>query len=747
MKHMTDIDREYIENKYHRQGEEFNSLNRFAHHGGEYDESTGLDDEEMLKALNGVYEETKELCHAEAKAKGFAFVLDNARINVSSNDYFFNVYNRNRPLDKTFISKWKDEVFNSMPDVQEIISDYTKSSTGRLILDTDHVVPYWIDIMELGFPGLLARSQEYRKKLSDERKLTKEEEAFFESIRIEYEAIIRLALRIRDYTLTHRCEKTGLIEKSLKNIAEGAPKNTFEALLLMYTYFICAECVDQYQVRSLGNGLDRTLYKFYKSDIENGVFTRDEIKKFLAYFMLQFSAMGNYWGQPFYLCGTDFDNETDISDLTIDILEVYEELGLYNPKIQVKTDYNTNPKIIRKVLELIRAGQTSFVFCCIPGMIKSLMSCYGVTEDEARNCDISGCNEMHIRGCEACMISGYPNMAKVIVYTLTNGFDTITGKQIGIKTGEVEDFKSFDDVYNAFMKQFKNIVDTMIQTASRYDKYVGEITPSIMLSATVQSALEKAVDAYAFGVKYPTSTLFLVSFATAVDSLLAIKELVFEERVTTLGELKQAILNNWEGYDELRLKALNAKHKYGNDDKLADSLAATLYKWYSIYLTGQKNGRGGVYKAGVPSTLHFLYYGDGTEATPDGRKMGEECSKNVAPVIGMERRGILPMIRSAMKLDPTLFSEAFVIDAMLHPSAVSGEDGLNALEGILMNYMKNDGISIQFNIFSPEMLIDAQKNPDKYKNLQVRVSGWNVLWNNMTKKEQDAYIIRSKSFA
>ncbi len=747
MKYITDQDKFYIENKYHKQDKKFNSLNRFAYDSGECDETTGLDKEQMCEKLTVLYEETKELCHAEAKAKGFAFVLDNARINVSPNDYFFDFYNRDRALNIPFISKWRDEVFNSMPDVQQIISDYSKSSTGRLILDTDHVVPNWIDIMELGFPGLIARSQEYRKKLSGERKLSKEEEAFFESIKIEYEAIIRLVVRIREYALTHRCEKTDLIEKSLKNISEGAPKNTFDALMLMYTYFICAECVDQYQVRSLGNGLDRTLYKFYKSDIENGVFTKDEIKTFLTYFMLQFSAMGNYWGQPFYLCGTDFDNETDISDLTIDILEVYEELGLYNPKIQIKTDYDTNPKIIRKVLELIRAGQTSFVFCCIPGMIKSLMSCYGVTEEEARNCDISGCNEMHIRGAEACMISGYPNMAKAIVYTLTNGFDTITGKQIGIKTGEVEDFKSFDDVYNAFMKQFKNIVDTMIETASRYDKYVGEITPSIMLSATVQSALEKAVDAYAFGVKYPTSTLFLVSFATAVDSLLAIKELVFDEKVTTLGELKDAVLNNWEGYDDLRLMALNAKHKYGNDDKVADSLATTLFRWYSIYLTGWKNGRGGVYKAGAPSTLHFLYYGDGTEATPDGRKMGEECSKNVAPVVGMERRGILSMIRSAMKLDPTLFSEAFVIDAMLHPSAVSGEDGLNALEGILMNYMKNDGISIQFNIFSPEMLIDAQKNPDKYKNLQVRVSGWNVLWNNMTKKEQDAYILRSKSFA
>ncbi len=728
MKYITIEDRAYIEKKYSMQG----------------DLATGLDNDEMQKALSALYEETKELDHAEAKAKGFAFVLDNAPIDFSENDYFFGLYS-DWPLNRHFVSKWRDEIFDSMPDVKQVIDDFSKSSAGRLILDTDHVVPHWIDILNLGFPGLVERSKSYHKKLSQERKLSAREEAFFKSIEIEYEAIINLLLRIRDYAEKHSGEKTELILKSLKNISSGTPGNTYEALLVIFTYFMCAENIDQYQARSLGNGLDRSLYAFYKKDIESGTFTRNEIKSFLAYFMMQFSAMGNYWGQPFYLCGTDFDNETDISEFTIDILEVYESLGLYNPKIQIKLDFNTNPKIPRKVLEMIRAGQTSFVFCCVPGMTKSLMSCYGVTEEEARNCDISGCNEMHIRGKEACMISGYPNMAKAITYTFTNGFDTVIGKKIGLSTGNVEDFKTFDDFYEAFIKQFKNILDTMIETARKYERYVSVISPSIMLSATIESSLEKAVDAYAFGVKYPTSTLLLCSFATAVDSLLAVKELVFEKKTTTFTELKTALENNWEGFDELRLQALNAEHKYGNGDKIADDLAATLSDWYAMYITGQKNSRGGVYKAGVPSTLDFRRCGELTEATPDGRKMGEECSKNAAPVIGMERRGILPMIRSVMHIHPCLFSEAFVLDAMLHPSAVSGEEGLCALEGILMHYLKNDGISIQFNIFSPEMLVDAQNNPDRYKNLQVRISGWNVLWNNLSRDEQNAYIIRAKS--
>ena len=391
MKYISDIDRNYIENKYHRQDEDFDPFNRLAYHGYEYDPSTGLDDAEMDAALEALYETVKNEDHALAKARGFAFVLDNARIDAPENDYFFGFYNWGRPLDRSFVSRWNREIFDSMPRVKQIMKDFKASGTADLWLDTEHVVPYWIDIFGLGFSGLLERSQAYRKKHAS---LTKTQESFFESIKIEYEAILRLIDRVADYTEARGGEKSELIVKSLRSLRKGPPQNTFEALLTIYIYHVCSESVDQYQVRSLGNGLDRSLFAFYKRDLENGTFTRDEIKSFLAYFMLQFSAIGNYWGQPFYLCGTDFDEKTDTVDLTLDILDVYDSLDIYNPKIQVKIDFNTNEKIVYRVLDMIRNGHNSFVFCCVPGIEKSLMSCYGVTDEEARNCDISGCNEI-----------------------------------------------------------------------------------------------------------------------------------------------------------------------------------------------------------------------------------------------------------------------------------------------------------------------------------------------------------------
>lgn len=746
MTYISDTDRKFIENKYHRTDDpKFTPFERFGYHGYEYDEATGLSDDEMNQGLIALAEQTKDLPHCLAKAMAFCYQVDNTRIDVNSQDYFVGFYNWSRPAYKHFNGRWYKEVFDSIPGLNQQINDYQQSATADIWLDTEHSVPNWMDLMRLGFPGIAKRARDWQEHFEKEDNLTENERDFLQSVAMEYDAIVRICKRFYDYAVAHPCDKTKVVAESLLTISKGAPKTTFDALMVMYIYFMCTECFDMFQARSLGNGFDRCLYAFYQNDLKNKTFTKLDIMTFLSYFFLQFSSIGNYWGQPLYLCGTDYDGETDISELTHLILDTYDSLNIYNPKLQFKIDNNTPQHLTDHVLDMIRRGNSSVVICCVPGITKSLMSCYGASYDEAKNCDISGCNEMHIRGNEGCMISSLPNMAKAISFVFNNGVDTITGKKIGIETGKLETLKTFEDFYEAFRKQFEHILDEIIGMALKYEKHVAQINPSIMLSGTIERSLQKKIDAYAFGVKYPTSAILLCSFASSVDSLMAVKELVYDNKVTTLDELKKALAQNWEGYESLRQMALNAKHKFGNDDKEADAYAAAIFKWFSLYVTGKRNARGGVYKVGVPSTLHFISQGKISEATPDGRKKGEEFSKNVAPVIGMERKGVTGLLHSSMKLSPYLFSEAFVLDVMLHPSAVAGDDGLAAMRAIVLNYMKQDGICIQFNIFSTQMLRDAQKNPAKYKNLQVRVSGWNVLWNDLSLSEQNAYIARAES--
>ena len=738
-------DRNYIENKYHLQSEPHDPHRRFQYHGDPGDESTGFDDKTMLEGLTELFRETKGDPHPIAKAKSFSFVLDHMRIGVSDFDYFPLLYNWGRLPDPTFIQPWYREAFDSIPEIRDQKRLFTDSGTAAVMLDMDHVVPDYREIFRLGFPGLLERINRYRKIHKEAADLSEEQTAFLNAVAMEYEAILRLLERFRDYAARVPGQKPEKLAGSLGRLIAGPPETFLDALELLYFYFMLSESVDQYQARSLGNGLDRTLFQFFRSDLGSGRSTETEIRSYLAFFFLQFYAIGNYWNHPFYIVGTDFDGKTDISAFTHLILDVYESLNIHNPKIQVKLDVNTPPDLIRHVLNTIRRGHTSFVFVCVPGMKKALTSCYGVTEEEAENADISGCNEMHVLGDEACMNSAVVNAAKAVTYVFTDGFDPVTGRQVGPHTGPLGSFTSFESFWDAYQKQFAYILDSVMEMARVYEPLVAEINPSLMLSGVHENSLKTSSDAYAFAVKYPTSALELAGLATAADSLNAVRTLVFRDCLLTLEALKEALDANWEGFEALRLKARKLPCKYGSGDPEGDESAVRIYRFFAHHVNGQPNGRGGVFKTGTPSTLHFISLGKLTEATPDGRKRAEEISRNVAPVIGTERKGVTGLIRSALALQPSLFSESFVLDVMLHPSAVTGDEGLNAMEGILKTYLKGGGISIQFNIFDASMLRDAKAHPERYEHLEVRVSGWNVLWNRLSEEEQDAYILRAES--
>lgn len=359
--------------------------------------------------------------------------------------------------------------------------------------------------------------------------------------------------------------------------------------------------------------------------------------------------------------------------------------------------------------------------------------------------DIRGCYETGVRANEVCAATGYINPLKAVSFVFSNGYDRITGKQVGISTGDVTDFASFEAFYGAFLKQYEHLIEVSLSISDAYEHYMEYINPSSMYSATVESSLQNAQDGYQGGVKYNNSAVLNCGLATAVDAILAVWHLVFETRTTTLAELKTALERDWVGYERLRAKALNCKYKYGNGEPLTDRYATAISSFFCHRVNGRKNSRGGVYKAILHSATQFLKQGRLTDATPDGRKAGQEISKNASPTPGMDKNGVTALICSALKLTPTSYPESFNVDVMLHPSAVEGEDGLAVLRALLEVYRKNGGMSIQFNVFHAETLRDAQAHPEKYRNLQVRVCGWNVLWNDLSRAEQDAYILRAEN--
>ncbi len=734
-------DRKYIEGKYHDLNEPFNPYRRMAYHGWECPKESGLSVEEIKSGLIEISEKYKDQSHEVQKARAIEYVLKNTRIDLNEHDYFPLIYTWNREICATTVDKWNSELFTTMiPEKKHTYDLFNQSGAVSIWLDFDHVIPDWNSVLSLGFVGLKKRAEEYRKKLEEEQKtLTQEQIEYFDGIEIEYSAIIEFIERLYKLSLEKKNEKSALIQKSLLALSKGAPTNIFEAMLLIYLYFMISESVDCYQVRSLGNGLDSTLYPFYENDLKNGTFTRDEIKELLAYFMMQWSAIGNYWGQPFYLGGTDKNGRTKVNELTRDIIEVYSELGIYNPKIQIKYNDNFPTDLLKKILSNICQNKGSFVFSCEPGMIKAIMS-YGASYDEAYDFDIRGCYETGVRANEVSTAVGYINALKAVEYVFNEGYDKRIGKQVGVKTKKISNSTSFEEFYNAFIEQWSYLIEGSISLANAFEKYLRYVNPSSLYSATIEYSLKQGKDAYQNGVKFNNSAMLNCGFASAVDAIMAVYELIFEKRITTFEELKAALDDNWEGYEKLLLNAKRCVHKYGNGDALADRYAESLARYYAMKVGNRPNWRGGVYKPIMHSAMQFVWQGEKTLATPDGRKAGEETSKNASPSIGADREGVTALLSSALKLNPSLYTESFCLDIMLHPTAVAGDDGLLAIKNLLDVYLNNGGMSLQFNVFNADTLRDAQLHPEKYENLQVRVCGWNTLWNNLPKVQQDAYI-------
>lgn len=738
-----DQDRYYIERKYHIPEEPFNSYARWNYHGYAYDEGTGVSDEEMQEGLKALREKIKDEPHPIQKAKYFAYALDNTRIDVNEHDYFIGMWTWNRPISPHSVYLWNEENKRLYPEQLETIGAFDSSGAVFGFLDFDHTVPDWDSLLTLGFAGILERLHASYQTLSKQGEITQKQEEFYQGCVLEYEAILRFIDRLYQYALTKTHEKAGAYANCLRALRDGAPTDIYEAMQLIYIYFMISESVEHYQVRSLGYGLDSSLYPFYKKDIDSGRYTKEEIGELLAYFLMQWSAIGNYWGQPMYLGGRDREGNCKVNELSHLILEIYDKLGLYNPKIQIKVSNNTPKKFVYQALKMVQGGNTSLVFCHDEMIVKCLMA-RGATYEEGLDSVISGCYEYKGKRGAVGISGSHVNLLKPISYVFDNGFDRFSNLQIGIETGALENIRTFDDFYGAYLRQLRHITLTYIDALRSFEGTMYGINPASMFSPTMKPCVETLTDAYDNAIANG-STLLVSGLATAVDSLMAVRELVFEKKVTTLTELKTALEKDWVGYELLQRKALNSRHKYGRGDEMSDHYAAAIVRFISNLVSGSKNGHENGYLFELHSARAFILQGEKTLATPDGRKSGEELSKNASPQPGMDRDGVTALIHSATTIDTTLANVGFCLDVMLHPTTVQGENGVDVLYQVMRTYMDKGGQSIHFNIFNADMLRDAQAYPEKYANLQVRVCGWNVLWNNMSKEEQDAYILRAEN--
>ena len=284
--------------------------------------------------------------------------------------------------------------------------------------------------------------------------------------------------------------------------------------------------------------------------------------------------------------------------------------------------------------------------------------------------------------------------------------------------------------------------------AAAFERHLDDVNPANLATLAVENAVKTGRDAFANGASRGNHTRILtVGFGTAVDALMAVREIVYERREMTLAALGRLMAKDWAGREDLRLRMQRAPRKWGANDPEANALAARLGKALARAVNGKPNSRGGRFGLSGHCARQFVCQGERLGATPDGRKAGDEVSKNLSPAVGADREGATALVLTLGALDSRDWPGDFPLDVMLLPYTVSGEKGLDAMETLVRTFFAQGGALIQFNVFDVAELRDAQAHPERYENLQVRVCGWNVRWNDLPKKEQDAYIRRAEEMA
>jgi len=749
---MDELDREYVWSKFKKSQPDSGLRVRNGTKTGRaivFDPSTGLDNEAIKAGVMDLAASMEGSPHPIVKARAFEYVARNLRIDVSPRDWFvsFGCWDRyDRPL-SPLVAKWELEVDSAGLKTAKILEALNKSGAAAIWKDFDHSVPDWDAILSLGFPGLRERARRYRREREALGETTPDAQAYFEGIEISYSAILETLDRFRAYALAKANGEPRMLAcaNCLASLVRGAPSDTYEALQLIYLYFMFSEHIDRFQTRSLGN-LDRIIHPYYAKDLEEGRYSEAQVREFFDFFLMQWASIDNYWGQPLYLGGTKENGQSEVNELSYLLLDEYDKLAICTPKVQLKISSNTPRAFLDKALDMVRRGRSSVVFLGEESIKRALIG-LGATEAEARTCDISGCYEFSPRGKSNGTTAGHVNMLKPIELVFNDGVDPSTGIDLGVRAGSLESLKSFEDFFAAYLKQLDNVLEGVMRCAADMERHLSWISPANVFSATVEHSLKIARDAFQDGAVYNLSGILQAGFANAVDALAAVRNFVYERKELSLSQFKSILECDWQGSEKFRLRITSDRDKFGNGIDAVDRLAEELACFLSSKINKRPNGRNGVFMASMHSARTYITLGERTGATPDGRLAGEEMSKNVSPAMGMDVNGVTALVKSATRIDSALFPGDFPLDVMMHPATVQGEDGLDAMRILLRTYFGKRGIAMHFNVFDAKTLVDAQLRPEKYQGLQVRVCGWNVNFTELCRKEQDMFIRRAQSIS
>lgn len=541
-----------------------------------------------------------------------------------------------------------------------------------------------------------------------------------------------------------------------RKVPAEAPATMHEAL--QYYWFVHLGVITELNPWDSFNPgrLDQHLWPFYLNDLREGLLNRDSAAELLQSFWIKFN---NHPSPPkvgvtaeesntytdfclINLGGLKEDGSDAVNELTFILLDVIEEMRLLQPSSMVQVSRKNPDSFVDRAVRIVKTGFGQPSIFNTDAIIQELVN-QGKRMEDARNGGASGCVESGAFGTEAYILTGYFNLVKVLEITLHNGVDPMTGKEIGIATGDPAGFTSFAEFREAFTRQLQHFIDIKIRGNNIIERIFNSFLPVPFLSLLIDDCVENGKDYNSGGARYNTSYVQGVGLGSITDIMASLEHHVFENSSISIPAFLKVLADNFEGHDELRAALIYDTPKYGNDEETADRHARWVFEAFYNAVNGRKSPRGAAYRINMLPTTSHVYFGKVVGATPDGRLAHEPLSEGISPFQGMDRNGPTAVLNSALKIDH-LKTGGTLLNQKFTPDFFRDERSIRKITQLIRGYFRMNGHHIQFNVVSAGTLRDAQKHPEKYQDLIVRVAGYSDYFNDLGTELQEEIIRRTE---
>lgn len=622
-------------------------------------------------------------------------------------------------------------------------------------------------LLKVGLRGYMDECQAHIDALQPAGQLDQEKIDFWRACIIQCEGLITYARRmaleaerqVQSCDDPVRREELLTIAENCRVVPENPPRSFWQALQLLWfvhVYFHIEVC-------TTANGFgrfDQYMWPFYQKDVQEGRLSRLQALELLECFYLKtcevFEVRDRWYSMSFagypmweilMVGGQTPDGRDATNELSYLCLDAADELRTTQPVMAVRVWEGTPHELIRKGCKMIQEGQANPAFFNDEVAIQMALG-KGCSMEEARDWAIVGCIQPGPGGggTDGSPDAGYVCMGKMLELVLHNGVDPDTGRHIGLQTGDPRDFTCIEDVKEALKKQILHHYRLVTTGYNIMQSVHMTRTPVIFASMVTKGCVERGRSVQHGGANYSTAGLYITGAANLADSIAAIDICVFRDKDLTMDQLIQALDSNFAGQERLRQLLLNKPPKFGNDDPYVDGIYREMMQFIASHVQRWKDARGGTYSFNVHSQTVNLSHGLACGATPDGRRAGEPFCDNASPMMGRDVSGPTATVKSVASMGQASFHDGALFNLRMDPRGVAGEKGLACIEGVIRTYFKHGGEHIQVNVVDNQTLLEAQKNPENYRGLMVRVAGYMAYFTELDKSAQDTIISRTAHF-